>query len=139
MSYKRQLWSSGFDYVIRCPYCGLTLKYRDRDLGYRAWFPNGFVYCPQCRKPLRHSEIYAVRPDGSPVYRTKEEAELAILNGYRRAVGMPLLDSLPVQAGAAAPAAAAPAGIGVMYCPDCGRQYRKGADHFCAGCGRKLD
>nr|MBQ6241222.1 hypothetical protein [Lachnospiraceae bacterium] len=142
MSYKRQLWSSGYDYIIRCPYDGTSIKYRDRDLGYRAWFPNGFVYCPRCRKPLRHNEIYAVYPNGSPVYRTQEEANLAIVNGYRRAMGMPDLDSLPAQTNAQAAPASAPSpapAAGVAYCPDCGRQYRKGLEHFCSACGKKLD
>ena len=136
MSYKRQLWSSGYEYHIRCPYCGTPSKYTDRDLGYRSWYPNGFIYCPHCRKPLRHNEIYAVHPDGTPVYRTQEEANQSVQNGYLQATGYP--------AAAMAPHTAAPAGSngvapGIAYCTNCGRQYKLGQDHFCAGCGKKLD
>ena len=29
--------------------------YEQEDLGYRLWYPHGFVYCPTCKKPLRHN------------------------------------------------------------------------------------
>lgn len=137
MSYKRQLWSSGYEYHIRCPYCGTLSKYRDRDLGYRSWYPNGFIYCPKCRKPLRHNEIYAVNSNGTPVYSTQEEANQAVQDGYLRAMGYPASAKAPNAAKADNKSSAVNPGIG--YCPDCGRQYKKGTDSFCSGCGKKLD
>ena len=104
MTYKRQLWTSGYEYRVRCPYCGTHISYNDRQLGYRSWFPNGFVYCPGCRRPIRHNELFAVKPDGSPVFRTQEEANRSVYDGYNRALG---LDPT--------------AGIDVVSCPTCGR------------------
>lgn len=41
-------------YRIKCEYCGCVFEYTHEDLGYRPWYPHGFVYCPKCGKPLRH-------------------------------------------------------------------------------------
>lgn len=41
-------------YRIQCEYCGCIFEYESEDLGYRPWYPHGFVYCPHCKKPLRH-------------------------------------------------------------------------------------
>lgn len=45
---------------VQCEYCLCTFEYRTKDLGYRAWYPHGFVYCPKCHKPLRHRLEYRV-------------------------------------------------------------------------------
>lgn len=42
------------DYVMTCEYCFCKFEYKRKNLGYRPWYPKGFVYCPQCQKPLRH-------------------------------------------------------------------------------------
>ena len=39
---------------IKCEYCGCVFEYEAEDLAYRIWYPHGFVYCPHCKKPLRH-------------------------------------------------------------------------------------
>lgn len=44
-----------------CEYCLSKLEYKLKDLGYRPWYPKGFVYCPKCKRPLRHSENYEVK------------------------------------------------------------------------------
>lgn len=49
---------------IQCEYCYCTFEYRLKDLGHRAWYPHGFVYCPRCRKPLRHNNQYMVNMQG---------------------------------------------------------------------------
>lgn len=38
----------------KCEYCGTEFDYEQEDIGYRIWYPHGFVYCPKCQKPLRH-------------------------------------------------------------------------------------
>ncbi len=38
----------------QCEYCMCVFEYHTKDLGYRAWYPHGFIYCPRCKKPLRH-------------------------------------------------------------------------------------
>ena len=42
------------DYKAKCEYCGLVFVYHRSNLGYRKWYPHGFVYCPSCRRPLRN-------------------------------------------------------------------------------------
>ena len=142
MAFKRALWSSGYTYHISCNYCGTQFSYTDRQLDFRPWFPNGFVYCPRCRKPLRHSEIYAVHPDGTPVYSSIAEAEQAINTGYLNALGNPPVQApvqQPVNNPVQSPVPPTPPQEGVAYCTQCGRRYNIGSDHFCGGCGKKLD
>ena len=45
-------------YAMKCEYCGCEFEYQKEDLGYRAWYRHGFIYCPGCKKPLRHKEEY---------------------------------------------------------------------------------
>ena len=134
MSYKRQMWTSGYEYRARCPKCGTFLSYFDRDLQYRAWYANGFVYCPTCREPIRHNEMYAVNEDGTPVYKTQAEANQALVIGYNKALGSPVqtVNPQPVSAGNVPTE-------GVGYCPECGAKFEKGTTHFCSNCGTKLD
>lgn len=129
MAFKRALWSSGYEYRATCPYCRTKFSYRDNQLDFRPWYPNGFVYCPKCRKPFRHNEIYAVDADGNPVYKTQGDAKAAINVGYYGATGM-----TPEQAQNYAQRAPDP---NVVYCSKCGKAASKG-DAFCSGCGNKL-
>ena len=137
MSYKRQLWTSGYEYRVRCPRCGTNMSYTDRQLGYRSWYPNGFIYCAACRTPIRHNEIFAVHPDGTPVYKTVAEANAAVVAGYHAALGIP-------QPNVANPVYYAPAGQGAApvegfsFCPRCGARYETGKINFCSNCGTKL-
>lgn len=41
-------------FKIKCEYCGCVFEYDQSDLGFRPWYPKGFIYCPKCGKPLRH-------------------------------------------------------------------------------------
>ena len=133
MSFKRAYWTSGYTYLLQCPYCRTNIKYTDRSLDFRPWYPNGFVYCPGCRKPLRHNEIYAVDANGNPVYKTQQEADQAVYIGYARtAGGQANHGGYQTPPG---PEAANP----VRYCAKCGHPYHPGMDHFCAGCGERLD
>ena len=63
--FKRANWHSGLTYVQTCPDCHTKVTYKDDSLGFRPWFPDGFVYCPTCQKPLRHNENLAIdkRPE----------------------------------------------------------------------------
>ena len=51
----------------RCEYCYFEFDYHTYDLGHRAWYPHGFVYCPRCQKPLRHKLEYEVLTNVQPV------------------------------------------------------------------------
>ena len=46
---------------VKCEHCLCTFEYKLANLGYRAWYPNGFVYCPQCNQPIRHHAEYQVK------------------------------------------------------------------------------
>lgn len=134
MAFKRALWRSGYTYRRQCEYCGVDLYYQDSQLDFRPWYPDGFVYCPACRRPLRHNEIFATFPDGTPVYRTQQEADTAIPVGYYQAMGI-----APPPSAATPVASAPPAPPETVACPSCGRVCRKGYDRFCSGCGRALE
>ncbi|MBQ9899522.1 MAG: hypothetical protein IJM36_00170 [Acholeplasmatales bacterium] len=47
---------------IKCEYCMTQFTYQQEDIGFRLWYPHGFVYCPKCQKPLRHNpEKYIIK------------------------------------------------------------------------------
>ena len=60
MPYQREQWKSGYTYRQTCDLCETIIQYTDDKLDYRPWYPDGFVYCPTCKKPLRHYEHYAI-------------------------------------------------------------------------------
>lgn len=41
-------------FTVRCERCGLVFDYQYSDLGFRAWYREGFVECPRCQQPIRH-------------------------------------------------------------------------------------
>ena len=51
----------------KCEYCYFEFDYHTYDLGHRAWYPHGFVYCPRCQRPLRHKLEYEVLTGVQPV------------------------------------------------------------------------
>ncbi len=67
--FKRAEWRSGLTYQNTCPQCRTVVRYTDDLLDFRPWYPDGFVYCPKCQKPLRHNENLAIDPaTGAPIY-----------------------------------------------------------------------
>jgi predicted amidophosphoribosyltransferase len=67
MGYKRANWHSGLTYMQTCEECKQIVRYTDYSLGFRPWYPDGFVYCPKCKTPLRHNENYAInQPENIP-------------------------------------------------------------------------
>ena len=73
--FKRASWHSGLTYKNTCPQCNTTITYKDDKLDFRPWFADGFVYCPTCQKPLRHSESLAIeqRPEKQVDLTTSDE------------------------------------------------------------------
>ena len=64
MAFQRAQWHSGLTYQQICDQCRTIIQYKDDKLDFRPWFADGFVYCPKCKKPLRHKEEYAIdRPE----------------------------------------------------------------------------
>ena len=60
-AFKRANWHSGLTYKQTCPVCNTTITYQDDKLDFRPWYPDGFIYCPTCNKPLRHREEYSLQ------------------------------------------------------------------------------
>ena len=58
--FKRANWHSGLTYRQKCDQCNNLVEYTDKSLDFRPWYADGFVYCPVCKKPLRHNEKYAI-------------------------------------------------------------------------------
>ncbi|MCR4775849.1 MAG: zinc ribbon domain-containing protein [Saccharofermentans sp.] len=83
----------------RCEYCYFEFDYHTYDLGHRAWYPHGFIYCPRCKKPIRHRLEYEVIQN--PVY-------AQMYNQTAAPAPAPAPVAAPV-APAPAPVAAAPA------------------------------
>ena len=84
----------------RCEYCYFEFDYHTYDLGHRAWYPHGFIYCPRCKKPIRHRLEYEVIQN--PVYAQMYNQTAA---------------SAPAPAPVAAPVAPAPAPAPVAAAP----------------------
>ena len=169
MSYKRALWHSGLTYQQTCTHCRTVLRYTDYSLGFRAWYPDGFVYCPKCNGPLRHNELYAINEDGTPMYPQSSAQQIYNQPPDQQQIPQPPMNQPPMPqppmnqqpvnqpfapqqpvildpVGAPQPPVQQPeavqtdAQIPVKYfCVNCGRSYTPGYDHFCSNCGTKLD
>lgn len=62
-------------YIAECPVCRSKISYLGLDIRGHRNFPNGYIYCPRCRRPIPHSENNLVQ-DSVPV----EEARTQIIN-----------------------------------------------------------
>ena len=114
MAFKRALWHSGLTYCQTCPTCKTEVRYTDKELDFRPWYADGFVYCPICKQALRHKEAYAI--DGkAPQSEVNPHAATA------------------VHTTTAAPTTAGNAG---GFCTQCGKPLRED-DRFCSNCGTK--
>ena len=106
--FKRANWHSGLTYRQTCDQCKTKVEYMDDKLDFRPWFADGFVYCPTCQKPLRHSERYAINAPET-AQETPQPAPAA---------------NSSAQSGLAA------------FCSNCGHKFADG-DKFCNQCGTK--
>lgn len=99
----------------------------DDKLDFRPWYADGFVYCPNCRRPVRHNELHAVATaDGQPIPNTTA------------VVGQPVEPSVaPVSAPVVPPVSGAPAGL-ARFCSGCGAPFQD-AERFCSQCGKKRE
>ena len=108
MGFQRAQWHSGLTYRQTCHSCKATIEYTDDILDFRPWFADGFVYCPQCRTPLRHNENLAINKPAPPVLKVVENADTD---------------------------AQTPAGL-AKFCSGCGNPFAE-TDRFCPQCGKK--
>lgn len=42
-------------FTVDCPSCATRFDYQRSDLGFRAWYPNGYIKCPCCNSVIRHN------------------------------------------------------------------------------------
>ena len=124
MGYKRAEWHSGLTYRQTCEMCKTVVEYNDHRLGFRPWYADGFVYCPTCKKPLRHNENYAIDRPEAPVVNVSPAAPV-----FTAAPAAPQAQAAPVFV-------EKPADSSIAFCTQCGKAFREG-DKFCSGCGSK--
>ncbi len=125
MAFKRALWHSGLTYQQTCRQCHTVVSYTDHLLDFRPWYADGFVYCPTCRTPLRHSEEFAVdAPSPATAAPVPPASPYAVDTNTA-----PMNTASPVDE----PMSAAPL---AAFCTACGKQFRDD-DRFCSGCGAK--
>ena len=150
MSYQRVTWHSGLNYRAVCPNCRNYTAYTDYQLGFRPWYPDGFVYCAVCRHPIRHHENNAVNPDGTPYFpfpiRTPPPPgyiaypieTLRLYPEYPAPQTNAAQPHTAQQPASADPAAGQPPQSDRRFCHVCGREFVRGQAKFCPGCGTKL-
>ena len=112
MGYKRAEWHSGLTYRQTCHSCNATIVYTDDVLDFRPWFADGFVYCTQCKTPLRHNENYAI-------YNPNEPA-----SAFAVEPAWPIIEPVSAPAGPS------------KFCTACGHPFADD-DRFCSQCGKK--
>ena len=115
MAYQRAQWHSGLTYRQVCEECKTAVIYQDDKLGFRPWYADGFVYCPNCNKPLRHHEEYAID-------RPAAQKEMTV--------------TVPATQEPAPRPAAASATPQSKFCYNCGAAFTDG-QRFCTVCGTK--
>ena len=148
MGYKRAAWHSGLTYQQTCTHCRTLVRYNDYSLGFRAWYPDGFVYCPRCKAPMRHNELYAIRPDGTPVYPQPVQQPYAQQPYAQQPYAQQQYSQQPVQQPVQQPYDQ-PSGQKYdqppvnqpvkAFCTYCGEAYLKGVDRFCGKCGSRVE
>ena len=116
--FKRANWHSGLTYRQQCDQCKTGVQYTDYNLDYRPWYPDGFVYCPKCKTPLRHNENYAINNGSAPqvVIHPQE------------------VDNTPAKTDA--PTNVQDTSTRASFCVGCGYKFTSD-ENFCPHCGKK--
>ena len=58
-------------FKTKCPYCGRELTYDRRNVRPHRRWPNGFIFCPGCKRPIGHNEANLFQ-SGDEVLKEKE-------------------------------------------------------------------
>ena len=140
MAYKRALWHSGLTYQQRCSRCQAVVRYMDDSLDFRAWYPNGFVYCPRCKNPIRHDEAFAIDAKGNYINPPPSESARASVQISSAVSGQSYMAPPAIQP---VIQIETPAEELVeqneqlsKFCTQCGTKLNS-ADLFCSRCGAK--
>lgn len=43
-------------YLAECSFCHTKITYLGLDISFHRNYPNGYVYCPRCKRPIAHDE-----------------------------------------------------------------------------------
>lgn len=127
MAFKRSLWKSGLTYEQTCEMCKTKIRYQDDRLDFRPWYADGFIYCPTCKKPLRHRETYAIT-------QPEKQNEVDLTRTVDSAV--PAATTENPTAPAAAPVKSAAPDSLPAFCTKCGHKFLE-TDRFCPQCGNR--
>ena len=120
--FSRENWHSGLTYKQTCDQCKETFKYTDYQLGFRPWFADGFVYCPRCKKPLRHNEKFAIK-----VEKNDKQDIIVEEKKYERENKKDQKQTISVNDDKE----------NMMYCQHCGERIPKNSK-FCSNCGNDV-
>ncbi|MBQ3574077.1 MAG: hypothetical protein IJA26_00270 [Clostridia bacterium] len=105
-----------------------------RKPGFRPWYPDGFVYCPTCKKPLRHNENYAIDADPAPLPEFAPQPPAAPASFTETPA--PRVEFAPQPPMAPSASTETNSIESIAFCSQCGKAFREG-DKFCSGCGSK--
>lgn len=61
-------------FKTKCPHCGRELSYARNNIRPHHRWPNGFLYCPGCKRPVGHSEDNIVEK-GEDILRERAKQE----------------------------------------------------------------
>ncbi len=117
MGFKRAEWHSGLTYRQTCDQCRTIITYKDDVLDFRPWYADGFIICPNCKKPLRHKEAYDI---SKKTTMTAQPANTAVPTSMTDTPDRPISQGRPA------------------FCSNCGKAFAEN-DNFCSVCGTKRD
>lgn len=120
--FSRENWHSGLTYKQTCDQCKETFTYTDYELGFRPWFADGFVYCQNCKKPLRHNESYAIKEKKIDNQDSAVEEKLNKYESIKEEKKTVSENNTKEN---------------MMYCQYCGKRIQRDAK-FCSNCGRNI-
>ena len=61
--YNKTLLAQNIDYRCQCPSCGKDIQARIQDFRPHGRFPEGFIYCPICKKPISKNAFRPFRQE----------------------------------------------------------------------------
>lgn len=61
--YNNILLAENLTFRGNCPYCNRDIQCTIRDFRLHGRYPEGFLYCPVCRKPISKNAFQAYRPE----------------------------------------------------------------------------
>ena len=66
-------------YLAECSFCHSKITYLGLDISFHRNYPNGYVYCPKCRRPIAHVEDNLFKGGKSP-----DEIKAMVVDAYKK-------------------------------------------------------